>query len=164
MNELEPMFRRSMRALTSAVSIISTAVTSVSMSPPSLLTCINKTASLHDPLIRCAQFYVNVVHAYKSDLAGAFSRKAAERRFLNGKWNLDLHGLPYPLGAQANILCEMESILRYGSHTIVLGLVRATACDPVDPLHATAPELSFIEIAGRRNGTFEGSSRGSCDR
>jgi hypothetical protein len=77
----------------------------------------------------------------------------------------------------------------YGSHTIVLGLVRATACDPVNPPlyqngkyafavkrrsilpfdwvrfcladlcygpHATASELSFIEIAGRRNGTSEG--------
>jgi flavin reductase (DIM6/NTAB) family NADH-FMN oxidoreductase RutF len=118
MNELEAMFRRSMRALTSAVSIISTAyesrnfgmtvtsVTSVSMSPPSLLTCINKTASLHGSLIRCAQFYVNLVHAYS-----AFSRKPAERLFLNGKWNLDLHGLPYLLGAQANI-CDMDRSLR----------------------------------------------------
>ena len=55
--------------LTSAVSVISTrhntirhgitvtSVTSVSMNPPSLLFCINRAASLHDPVIRSGRWF-----------------------------------------------------------------------------------------------------------
>jgi flavin reductase len=147
MNGLEQTFRRSMRALTSAVSIISTSyegrnfgmtatsVTSVSMTPPSLLVCINKMASLHDPLISSARFYVNLLHAYQSDLAGAFGGKRAEGHFAVGRWSFDLDCLPYLVGAQANILCDVDQSHHYGSHTIVIGRVRAVkACDPINPL------------------------------
>ncbi len=63
-HELDGNFRKAMRRLTSAVSVISamhdgvrhgitvTSVTSVSMAPPSLLFCVNRAASLHDPVIR----------------------------------------------------------------------------------------------------------------
>jgi flavin reductase (DIM6/NTAB) family NADH-FMN oxidoreductase RutF len=147
MIELEQAFRRSMRALTSAVSIISTAyegcnfgmtatsVTSVSMTLPSLLACINKMASLHDPLVRSGRFYVNLLHAYQSNLAGAFSRVPPEVRFVNGKWDFDLDHLPYLVGAQANILCDVDQSCDYGSRTIIIGRVRAvTVCDPINPL------------------------------
>jgi len=147
MNALEEAFRRSMRALTSAVCIISTAsegrnfgmtatsVTSVSMTPPSLLACINKMASLHDPLIRSTRFYVNLLHAYQSDLARAFSGKRPGGRFAIGKWNFDVDCLPCLVGAQANVLCDVDQFHHYGSHTIVIGRVRAVmACDSINPL------------------------------
>lgn len=147
MSELEQTFRRSMRALTSTVSIISTAcdgenfgmtataVTSVSMAPPSLLICVNKSASLHSPLVRSRRFYVNLLHARQSDLAGAFSAKPPEGRFANGKWASDADGLPYLVDAQATILCGLDKSFGYGSHTIIIGKVHSVAvCDPVNPL------------------------------
>ena len=65
MQDVGHEFRKAMGRLTSAVSVISTAhdavrhgitvtsVTSVSMTPPSILFCINRASRLHNPLI-CA--------------------------------------------------------------------------------------------------------------
>ena len=132
-------FRRSMRALTSAVSVISTAhqgrmfgmtataVTSVSMEPPSLLVCINKSATVHDALLGCRRFYVNLLHAQQSNVASAFSSKPVETRFANGEWTTDAVGIPFLVGAQANVLCDVDDTHSYGSHTIVIGKARAVA-------------------------------------
>lgn len=97
----EHEFRRAMRSLCSVVSIISagykgkqfgmtaTAVTSVSMTPPSLLVCINKSARIHDPLLGCRRFCVNVLHAQHRDLTSTFSNKAIDNRFASGQWAID---------------------------------------------------------------------------
>jgi flavin reductase (DIM6/NTAB) family NADH-FMN oxidoreductase RutF len=147
MAELEIAFRLSMRALTSAVSIISTAyeglhfgmtataVTSVSMAPPSLLVCVNKTASLHDPLVGSKRFYINILHAYQSDLAEAFSARPLENRFAHGKWASGFCGLRYLTEAQANILCDLDQSHSYGGHTIIIGKVRmVSVSEAVNPL------------------------------
>ncbi len=75
----EADFRKAMRRLASAVTVISTAhddrrhgmtataVTSVSSAPPSLLACINRSASLHAPLLASRRFCVNILHGSRSD-------------------------------------------------------------------------------------------------
>ena len=140
MNELGSNFRQAMRRLTSAVSVISTAhggtrhgitvtsVTSVSMAPPSLLFCVNRRSSLHDPLIRAGQFCVNILQAHQIEIADAFSgRIAGEDRFLCGEWASDDEDLPYLIPAQANVFCETDAISSYGTHSIVIGKVRQVA-------------------------------------
>ena len=54
-----------------------TAVTSVSSNPPSLLACINRSASLHAPLIASGRFCVNILHGSQSDIADAFGGSRA---------------------------------------------------------------------------------------
>jgi len=133
-------FRKAMRRLTSAVSVISamhdgvrhgitvTSVTSVSMTPPSLLFCINRASSVHDPVIRSGRFCVNILHAYQIDIADAFSgRVRGDNRFLCGEWASDDENVPYLIPAQANIFCEADAISSYGTHTIVIGKVRQVA-------------------------------------
>jgi flavin reductase (DIM6/NTAB) family NADH-FMN oxidoreductase RutF len=133
-------FRKAMRRLTSAVSVISTqhnnvrhgitvtSVTSVSMSPPSLLFCINRTASLHDPVIRAGRFCVNILHAHQIDIADAFSgRVRGADRFLTGEWASDDEEVPYLIPAQASIFCETDAISSYGTHSIVIGKVHHVA-------------------------------------
>ena len=140
-------FRSAMRALASAVSIVSTtcegrrfgmtatAVTSVSAAPPSLLICVNRSASLHDPLLRSRIFCVNILHAFQSDLAQAFGSKDVKDRFARGDWRADGRGAPYLGDAQANIFCDVDDVHAYGSHTIVVGKVYHTgARKPVHPL------------------------------
>lgn len=133
-------FRSAMRRLTSAVSVISTmhdgvrhgitvtSVTSVSMTPPSLLFCVNRASRLHDPVIRAGRFCVNILHAHQIDIADAFSgRTHGENRFLCGEWASDDDELPYLIPAQASIFCETDAISSYGTHSIVIGKVNHVA-------------------------------------
>jgi hypothetical protein len=84
---LEGDFRKAMRTLASAVSIVSTAydnrrfgmtataVCSLSMQPPTLLVCINQSTSLHHPLLSAGRFCINILHADQDELARTFGRK-----------------------------------------------------------------------------------------
>ena len=78
-------FRAAMRRIAATVTIVTaddgeryhgmtaTAVTSLSMEPPSLLVCINKKAFLHDILLRAGNFCINVLHQDQAELSAAFS-------------------------------------------------------------------------------------------
>jgi flavin reductase (DIM6/NTAB) family NADH-FMN oxidoreductase RutF len=128
-----------MRRLTSAVSVISTAhedtrhgitvtsVTSVSMTPPSLLFCINRLSRVHNPLVCAGRFCVNILHAHQIEIAHAFSgRIPVEDRFLVGEWASE-EDVPYLIPAQANVFCEMDAISSYSTHSIVIGKVLKVA-------------------------------------
>lgn len=136
MQQLGGEFRKAMRRLTSAVSVISTihdearhgitvtSVTSVSMSPPSILFCVNRAASLHNPLVCAGRFCINILHAHQIEIADAFSgRISGADRFMVGEWASAENGLPYLLPAQANIFCDTDAISSYGTHSIVIGKV-----------------------------------------
>jgi flavin reductase len=136
-HDLGGKFKNAMRRLTSAVSVISTmhngvrhgitvtSVTSVSMVPPSLLFCVNRTSRLHDPVIRSGRFCVNILQAHQMDIADAFSgRTPVADRFLCGEWASDDDEVPFLIPAQANIFCETDAISSYGTHSIVIGKVQ----------------------------------------
>lgn len=139
MNHVGSEFRKAMRRLTSAVSVISTghegsrhgitvtSVTSVSMNPPSLLFCVNRASSLHNPLIIAGRFCINILHAHQIEIADAFSGKVSGDRFMVGEWATNNDELPYLIPAQANIFCETDAISSYGTHSIVIGKVREVA-------------------------------------
>jgi flavin reductase (DIM6/NTAB) family NADH-FMN oxidoreductase RutF len=140
MDPLGHDFRKAMRRLTSAVSVISTAhdgirhgitvtsVTSVSMTPPSILFCVNRASRLHNPLVCAGHFCINILHAHQIEIADAFSgRIAGEDRFLVGEWASSDAEMPYLIPAQANIFCETDAISSYGTHSIVIGKVRQVA-------------------------------------
>ena len=84
-NLLAAGFKEAMRQVAATVSIISTrsegsrygmtatAVTSVSCDPPSLLVCINRSASIHKPLEERKLFWVNLLREGQQSLCSTFS-------------------------------------------------------------------------------------------
>ena len=141
-------FRDAMRRFATTVSIIScssggcrygmsaTAVASLSVDPPSLLVCVNKSTATHRVLSRGGRFCVNVLRSFHSQLSQAFSGKLkGEDRFSVGAWRDTEEGLPYLTDAQANLFCEMDRITDYGTHTIFIGRVSSAIVHAdVDPL------------------------------
>lgn len=133
---LTAQFRDAMRRLAATVSIITvgsgaerhgstaTAVTSLSMDPPSLLVCMNKDTRLHGFLSRADRFCVNILHVENEDMSRVFaSPLPSEQRFAAGDWReADGQGV-YLAGAQANLFCVKEQMVDYGSHTIFIGRV-----------------------------------------
>lgn len=129
-------FRAAMRRLAGTVTIVTvrsgeichgttaTAVTSVSMDPPSMLVCINRDSRLHAYLLKEATFCVNVLHADNVDASRIFaSPVSADERFAGGDWQLMDQGAPWLADAQASIFCIKDRVIEYGSHTIFIGRV-----------------------------------------
>lgn len=112
-----------------------TAFTSLSMSPASLLVCINKRTLLHAMLMEGSLFCVNVLSEAQAQHSSAFSGGAAwDRRFDTGDWIEEPDAPPYLADAQANIFCTRDAAIPYATHTIFIGIVVRTRSNGTAPL------------------------------
>ena len=103
--------------------ITATSVVSVSMSPPSLLACINTASTVFGPIDRLGSFCVNVLAQEHEQHSARFSSPAEyEARFRFGEWKRHA-GMPYLADAQAAIFCEVAHKIVHGSHAIFIGNV-----------------------------------------
>jgi flavin reductase (DIM6/NTAB) family NADH-FMN oxidoreductase RutF len=127
-----------------------TAVSELSMEPPSLLICVNRTASLYAPLAEGADFCVNILHSSQHDVSQTCSGPTkGEERFAVGRW-ADEDAMPPTLeGAQASFLCRNEQTMEYGTHAIFIGRVaRVIVAGEVDPLvYADGRYRQLAELA-----------------
>jgi len=106
--------------------LVATAVNSVSMEPPTLLICINRSASAFDVVERSGIFCVNVLPVDCLNVAGQFSSsQRREERFQHGQWSELETGAPVLDEAMVSFDCQVVHSLPYHSHTIFLGEVRA---------------------------------------
>ncbi|WP_153099524.1 flavin reductase family protein [Paraburkholderia hayleyella] len=117
-------------------SMSATAVDALSTEPPSLLICINRTASLYAPLDAGADFCVNVLSARHRGIAiDCSGRLKGEARFTTGNWQTSVHGVPYLHDAQASLVCAQDGRFVYGTHTVFIGrLTEVLVSGEVDPL------------------------------
>jgi flavin reductase (DIM6/NTAB) family NADH-FMN oxidoreductase RutF len=132
---IQDNFRLAMRRYIYSVSIISnkddngnsnaitvSSVTSISMDPPSLLICINKSSRIHDTLQIGSKFCINLLKKDQEELSNICSdEESYEERFNNENW--DTEEIPFLSNAQANIFCKVDKLTSYHTHTIVVGLV-----------------------------------------
>jgi flavin reductase (DIM6/NTAB) family NADH-FMN oxidoreductase RutF len=146
--DLRTQFRVAMRRYPAAVTIVTasddqrhhgmtaTAVTSLSLDPPSLLVCLNRTTLLHDIMLSARRFCVNVLGHDQADLSGAFSGSLPpSRRFELGAWQRTSEGMDFLEDAQANVFCQRVAAFPYGTHTIFIGEVeQVRVSSPVRPL------------------------------
>ena len=159
MSEQAGLFKLGMRRLAAGVSLvttrdeqgrphgmIATSVTSVCLTPPSLLTCINKTASSHDALARAGIFCVNLLAEDADDIALRFSSSSfRDTRFAGDIWNELETGAPVLDGAIASFDCRVTSAIEASSHTIFIGEVVAVRL----PQQTAAP-LVYLDGAFAR--------------
>ncbi len=113
-----------------------TAVSELSMDPPSLLVCVNRSASLHGPLTAGARFCVNILHRDQLAVSNACAGKLkGEERFIEGEWGAGEDGVPYLRDAQASFFCRYATHVDYGTHAVVIGTVQGVdVARDVDPL------------------------------
>ncbi|RVQ65012.1 flavin reductase [Croceicoccus ponticola] len=114
-----------------------TAISELSMDPPSLLACINKSASIARVIKAGANFAINILHASHDDICGACSGKVkGEARFAVGDWQFGQFGMPILADAQASFECRQVELHEYGTHYLLIGEVVAVhiSDQPVEPL------------------------------
>ena len=153
-------FKKAMRRLASTVTIISTAdangnrygmtataVTSLAMDPPSLVICVNHSATIHSPLIGRQRFCVNVLTTEHEDLVSAFSGGLkGDARFEVGVWQNEELGMPYLEDAQCNLFCDVDSVVSFATHSIVIGRVSAVRVEEgIKPLIYTDGKLAATQ-------------------
>jgi flavin reductase (DIM6/NTAB) family NADH-FMN oxidoreductase RutF len=144
---IQDNFRLAMRRYIYSVSIMSnkdnadnpnaitvSSVTSISMDPPSLLICINKSSRIHNSIEFESKFCINLLNNKQEDLSNICSDEDMyDQRFKDENWNLD--GIPFLKNAQANIFCKVDKLTSYHTHTIVIGLVEdANYADEISTL------------------------------
>lgn len=129
--------REGLRSLAKAVAVITcqhggqryamtaTAISELSLDPPSMLICVNKLATFHQPLSQGADFCINILRAEQADISSLCSGKVkGESRFEVGSWHESPTGMPYLQDAQANIFCRnVAKDIQYGTHGIFIGEV-----------------------------------------
>ncbi len=155
MQEVEPAqgsFRQAMQRLAGTVCLVTvadefqrwygmaaTSVVSVSMSPPSLLACINRTAATFGAIDRQMSFCVNILSHQHERHCDRFSRPGErEARFKSGEWRLHA-GLPYLADAQAAVFCDVARKVDHGSHAVFIGNVK----DVIAPFGVDEPLIYF---------------------
>ena len=134
------VFRQAMREFAAGVSIVAcgagegrsgctvTALTSLSLTPPTLLICLSREAHTLKRLTETGAFSVNLLGARHRELADRFASRIGERgaaRFAVGRWTTLATGSPLLADALAAVDCRVEEILQRHTHAIVIGAVVA---------------------------------------
>ena len=149
---LEEQFRQGMQRVAGTVCLVTasdesrqwygitaTSVVSVSMSPPSLLACVNRASTVFGPIDRQGSFCVNVLAHEHQQHSARFSNPADyEARFMNGDWRSH-EDLPYLADAQVALFCDVAQRVVHGSHAVFIGNVR----DVLAPAPIREPLIYF---------------------
>jgi flavin reductase len=126
-------FRSAMARLGAAVNIITTdgpggragftasAVCSVSDEPPSLLVCLNRSASVYETFKRNAVLCVNVLGAGHQDISNLFGGKTSmDERFAAATWSEGVSGSPVMAQACVSFDCRLRQITEVGTHDVLI--------------------------------------------
>jgi flavin reductase len=156
-DELLDAFRTAMRHVAATVyavttghgggryGILATAVSSLSFEPPSLLVCVNRSASLHAPLASAEVICVNVLGLGNRDVAEHFMRPLPIDRFAVGEWE-ESHGVPVLSTAQSSLVCRRADCHEFGTHSIFIGELIA-AKHRADAAPLTYYDRHYIDIS-----------------
>ncbi len=105
------------------IGVIATSVCSLSADPPSLVVCLNKTTSAHDPILRQKYFSVNVLCASQADVARKFMTEKGAERFAHPSWKQTPGRIPVLEAGLASFECELVTCHDGYSHTILIGKI-----------------------------------------
>jgi len=134
--EVGPEFQSAMRGVGASVAVVTashdgtrsgltaTAILSLSMSPPSVIVCVNRTSSFYSNVKRLSRFGINFLSDAQEEVARKFSSGVhQDERFAAGRWTIWPDGTPRLEGAAAALLCSADREMDYGTHAVVIGLV-----------------------------------------
>lgn len=131
-------FRRAMGALSSGVAVVAcgegearagctaSSLTSLSLTPPTLLVCLARSSSTLARLREARTFSINLLAARHQALAQRFSGHGGvqgPQRFDGAPWTTLSTGAPILADALAAFDCLVEEVIERHSHAIVLGAV-----------------------------------------
>ena len=150
-------FRDAMAHVGAAVNIITTegpagragftasAVCSVTDTPPTLLVCLNRSASVWPVFSEHQALCVNTLAAGQEALSTLFGGKTAmDERFAAADWQTGATGCPRLKEALVSFDCRIDQRLQVGTHDILFCQVVAIARQPEPRGHLCQQRLLFL--------------------
>lgn len=107
-----------------AIGLTATAVCSLTVEPPSLLVCVNRSSTLGRILTPGLAFCVNLLaphHEVLAQVFGGMRQVPREARFGYGQWDASPSGVPLLRDAEASFTCQVGNMVSVGTHIIVIG-------------------------------------------
>lgn len=112
--------------------LTATAFCSLSDSPPSVLVCVNKSASAYPVIRETGSFSVNILREDQATIALCFSGQTGlkgEDRFTGGQWITQSTGAPVMADSLGSLDCLLEREYEHGTHAVFVGLVQSIRSD-----------------------------------
>ena len=106
---------------------------SVSLEPPLILWCLERSTFIADRFLNCRHFAVNVLAATQKDIALRFAA-TDDNKFNDVQTFAGLNDLPLIHGALAHFECSLEQTYPGGDHAILLGRVERFSKADGNPL------------------------------
>jgi 4-nitrophenol 2-monooxygenase / 4-nitrocatechol 4-monooxygenase, reductase component len=140
----QQVFRDVIGRFTSGVTVITTAVdgvrfgttasafSSLSMEPPMVLVCLNKTSETQAAVLKAGAFAVNILSEGQQDVAYRFARKGD--KFGDLEHDTGRRGVPVLRDTLAHLECEVGETVTGGTHTVFLARVTLAAGHDGTPL------------------------------
>jgi flavin reductase (DIM6/NTAB) family NADH-FMN oxidoreductase RutF len=141
----EAGFRQALGHFASGVTVVTTglegtpygmtvsAFSSVSLSPPLVLICIDKGVGTHEAISKSGRFAVNILHRDQEAVSRQFATRGPDK-FAGVAMREGALGLPLVGGALACIECSLHATFDGGDHTIFVGLVEHAQTGDGPPL------------------------------
>jgi flavin reductase (DIM6/NTAB) family NADH-FMN oxidoreductase RutF len=107
---------------------------SLSLHPPLVLICIEKSVKSHDALAAAEKFGVSILAHDQGEVSGRFASKKIEDKFGGVPWTRGELGVPLLDGAICTLECRLHNLLPGGDHSIFVGEVVSVRTSEERPL------------------------------
>jgi flavin reductase (DIM6/NTAB) family NADH-FMN oxidoreductase RutF/DNA-binding GntR family transcriptional regulator len=120
------------------------AVSSLSLDPPMLLVCLNKSSETQAAVLQAGCFCVNILAEGQEALAFQFAKKGD--KFADISFDRGRNGSPVLQGALAHLECDVHETVTGGTHTVFLGRVTVATGREGAPLTYFRGRFGRLEI------------------
>lgn len=106
---------------------------SVSLDPPLVLVCVQKTTSTHDPLFKSSHLGINIMSTDQRATVGVFASKAPDK-FATVEWHRGPNGSPLIDGSAASIEAQIKERFLTKTHTVFIAKVTHAEVAEAQPM------------------------------
>lgn len=160
-------FRAVMSRFATGVSVVTTcdgpkrygitvnAFCSVSLNPPLVLVCIDRTSIVHQILRDTRIFAVNFLRDDQAELSTCFAGRSEDRieHFCGAASHNELTGAPVLDASLAFVDCRVVNVFPGGDHDIFIGQVAALGAAEGEPLLYYRSQYATLPLVGEGEGS-----------
>ncbi len=122
------------------------AFANISLDPPTVMVCVQRTSSTHDCLFRATHLAINIASTSQMDVMGQLSSKVADK-FAGVDWTPGVHGSPILAGSSAHMEVEIRERLQASTHTVfICRVVHAAVSDEPPVIYSAGRFFDSVDL------------------
>jgi flavin reductase (DIM6/NTAB) family NADH-FMN oxidoreductase RutF len=116
------------------------AFSSISLDPPTVMVCVQRTSSTHDSLYRARHLAINILSTDQVDVINRFASKSDDK-FAGVDWRGGPFGSPLIDRSSAQVETEIRERLQASTHTVFICRVVEAAVTDLHPMVYSAGQF-----------------------